>query len=249
MQIFRKNEMTKLSVENSLPTLGLDKLPPLLKAEAFCIYVNAGLPLYFYCDKALNVTQGDLSDIDYEDRSPDPDYPHYVGLITTNHATISIDDFVSTCSVTIDPRTKIDLLVSCFKYKNKDYLVCDETGQFTSQFSVCRNSAYILTEDIAKFKNGPNFTSSSSFKGTVSSDSGLTKALALLIHDMASRQSGAKYRSGKKINASAVKDHILDLATKYEIGDSNIKSLHNKITPILKEHDLLNFTISDTTKK
>ena len=56
--------MTIISVEKSLPMLALDTLPAELKATTFCNYVNAGLPLYFKCDKSLNVTQGDLSHIE-----------------------------------------------------------------------------------------------------------------------------------------------------------------------------------------
>jgi hypothetical protein len=241
--------MTKLSVKASLHTLDLYKLPALHAAEAFCSYVNAGLTLYVNCDKAIDVTQGDLSNIVYEDRGHDPEHPHFCGVITTNHETIAIDDVISTCFVTLDPWTKKDLLVSCFKYKNKDYLVCDETGQFINQFRVCGDSAYLLIKDIANFKKSPSFTPKSTHKGTVNSEAGLTKALALLIHDMASKESGIKYQSGKKINASAVKNHILELATKYEIDDSNIRSLHNKITPMLKEYELLDFKKNSTTKK
>lgn len=241
--------MNKLSVKDSLPELRLNKLPTQHQAEIFCTYVNAGLPLYFKCDKTFNVTEGDLNNIDYINLDPDTDVPDYIGTIMTDNPTTTIDDDVSTCHVIVDPSTKTDLLVSCVKYKNKDYLICDNTGQFTSHVRVCPTSAYLLIKDIAKFKNDPNFTSTSTFKGTVSSDSGLRKALALLIHDMASRQFGVKYRSGEKINASKVKDHILDLATTYGIDDSNIKSLHNKITPMLKEYDLLNFTKPKKNKK
>jgi hypothetical protein len=240
--------MTKLSVENSLPTLGLKNLPPLLKAEAFCRYVNAGLPLYFHCDKALNVTQGNLDNIAYEAAGSYSD-DDCVGVIMTDNNVTSIDDFVSTCSVTVDPCTKIDLLVSCFKYKDKEYLFCDKTGQYASEFRVCRDSAYVLQKDVSNFKKNSIYKQRSTHKGTPSSDSGLTKALALLIHDMASKQSGSKYRCGTKVNASRVKDHILDLATKYKVDDCNIKSLHNLITPILKEHDLLSHSNPRAPKK
>jgi hypothetical protein len=236
--------MTIISVEKSLPMLALDTLPAELKATTFCNYVNAGLPLYFKCDKSLNVTQGDLSHIEYEHRGyhPDDDDYDYVGCITTNHKVTSIDDFVCTSSVTVDPSTKTDLLVSCVKYENKDYLFCDETGQFKIQFRVSRNSAYVLKNDISTFKKGPFFIQKTTHKGSESSESGLKKALALLIHDMASERSGAKYRCGEKINASVVKDHILALATKYEIDDSYLRSLHNNITPMLKHYDLINYS-------
>ena len=232
--------MTRIRLEKILSTLELDELPAQLQAQTFCEYVNSGLPLYFYCDKALNVTQGDLSNIEYEYRGCHPDDADYVGCITTNHKITSIDDFVSTCFVTIDPSTKKDLWVSCLKYENKDYLICDETGQFTRQLCVSRDSAYVLKDDVSNFKKGPFFTHDSTRKRTVASELGLTKALALLIHDMASNRSGAKYRCSEKINASAVKDHILALATKYEIDDSNLRSLNDKITPLLKDHDLIN---------
>jgi|TARA_B110000091_G_C13710840_1_gene430384 hypothetical protein len=241
--------MTKLSVEASLTKLELDELNKHQMTEALCGYINAGLTLYVNCDRSQTVTQGNLSNIEYEDRGHNAEEPHFVGLITTNHENVAVNDIISTCFVTVDQSTKKDLLVSCLKYKNKEYLACDETGQFPIQFRVDNDSAYFLTKDIASFKAGSNFTPKSNYKGTVSSVDGLTKALALLIHDMASGSKGAQYRTGKKVNSSAIKEHILGLAAKYNVNEDHIKSIHNKITPLLTEHALLHINNSTATKK
>jgi hypothetical protein len=66
---------------------------------------------------------------------------------------------------------------------------------------------------------------------------GKTKALALLARELA-QDGPAKFRTGNKVNATAVKDHIISLAKSYEVSTGFLNSLDDVLNRALNDLDL-----------
>ena len=64
----------------------------------------------------------------------------------------------------------------------------------------------------------------------------LQKAIAVLAAEKA--ESSAKFRSGAKVNASAIKTHIISLTKKYGISPKYLASFDDELNKILDHYDL-----------
>ena len=96
----------------------------------------------------------------------------------------------------------------------------------------------LVDVDLVSFdKNQVISCASSNNFSRAKGEQGLLKALALLAREMADK-SGAKFKTGNKVNASAFKEHILSLAKIHGVSDGLLKSLDDKVNSELIELDL-----------
>lgn len=113
-----------------------------------------------------------------------------------------------------------------YSIDDKLFYVTDNEGIWNCDKSLNAEEAYFDKKQIESLS-----------KNRVKSIDGKTKALALLAREMAENGS-PKFRTGNKVNATAIKDHILFLAKKYDVPDGYLKSLDDVLNQALNELDL-----------
>ena len=132
--------------------------------------------------------------------------------------------------------------VFSFMQSELEYYSVDETSMFVESCSVNEGAFYILREDLLEFIDAAEkdivLKSFKEKKTTGSKEAqNLLKAIALLSVSAAS--SSSKYRVGNSVNASAFKNHIVDLAEEYGIEKKEgLNSLDDKINKMLNVLDL-----------
>lgn len=111
-------------------------------------------------------------------------------------------------------------------FKDKSYYVTDDEGIWNREKHLVPNEVFFDRKQIESLSK----TRSKNIDGKM-------KALALLAREMA--EDGArKYRTGNKVNAAAIKEHIITLAKKYDVSSGYLKSLDDTINQSLIELEL-----------
>jgi hypothetical protein len=122
-----------------------------------------------------------------------------------------------------------------------------DTPKFAIQEYSFNDELFFVTDDEGIWNHDKKLDSSEVFfdkkqieslsKKRAKSIDGKTKALALLARELA--QSGSsKFRTGNKVNATAVKDHIISLAKKYEVSTGFLNGLDDVLSRALNELEL-----------
>lgn len=119
--------------------------------------------------------------------------------------------------------------------QNRTYYASDESGMFAKTFRVSSDDFYFKADEVSIYAD---YFSTNQTKKSVSpkGEPGLRKAIALLAHDMAKNK--ARFRTGNKVNASQLKEHIINLAIQHDISRGYLNSLDDKIRSCLNDFDL-----------
>lgn len=127
------------------------------------------------------------------------------------------------------------LITSKFLFEDNLYHCCDDLGMWVENISIRTDEVYCMSQEFNDFCTLLKRQERINLR-EVGKDPGLTKALALLSREKA--DSSPKFRSGKKVNASAIKRHIIDLAEKYDVSDSHLKKIDDIISNALSDLDI-----------
>ena len=107
-----------------------------------------------------------------------------------------------------------------------------ETSKYDFIHLSCED-IYIFKSELIKFKADIEGNSLAPPKNTISND---MKALALIARDLADKKTS--FRIGNKVNASAFKNHVLELANKYKVSDNGLKTIDDRINKALDKFEL-----------
>jgi hypothetical protein len=130
--------------------------------------------------------------------------------------------------------------VSRFSQNGTDYSIPDKSGAKLLDISLDYDKFYIDKDELLNFKEemdrGNRTSKPVKSQHTLGSSSADITALALLARDMAEREDG--YSHGNKVNSSAFKNHIVNLANAYGVSKHGLNSLDDRINKVLKFLDL-----------
>lgn len=180
-----------------------------------------GMSLYF---------DGSLEPVTDADHECEPIYSTNLGeenvlvdLLIANGVVSSISGQIQLCSPHFIKRNgRYEIITSKFVCSGKEYYSCDEAGMVVQHLGFDLDSVYVLEADLQQLVKADK---------PMGGEPGLRKALALLAQEKA--QSCSKFRTGDKVNASAFKDHVIQLADKYGLTSGYLKTLDDKLNSIL----------------
>jgi len=124
------------------------------------------------------------------------------------------------------------IYVSSFSIKGKSYNIVNHGGSEYSDISLPIASISIRKADLLAFEKGINTTDKPEKTSKSTQFTGRDKALALLALEMAINS--PKFHTGKKVNASQVKNHILKLAR------AHLKDNDNPLKGLISMDDIIN---------
>ncbi len=134
-------------------------------------------------------------------------------------------------------------LLSVYSFYHNDtlYYVPHQSGAALTVIDLVLDVFYCDRDDFGKFVNAMETGNKQTVPPTSAQQTKLLcdnelKALALLAKEKASKS--ARFKNGDKVNASAFKDHIVNLAEKNNISTHGLKKLDDKISKAQKKHDL-----------
>ncbi len=135
-----------------------------------------------------------------------------------------------------------NVVITRFLKNGSTYLIPNETEEYTGEQVIKYSDLYIKREHLVKYNNyfsQVKILERATKQATLEADGSsknLLKALALLAREKA--ENGEGYKKGQKVNAKAFKDRIIYLARKYDISTNGLKSIADKINPVLIELDI-----------
>jgi hypothetical protein len=212
-----------VSVDYVIKKLGLQDSPEQIALEKICELVsNDNIDLYFN-----EPTYGTDCTHEIELQFDDDGTP--MGALIGNgysfhHNDQRLKQSLSLCLSSISPSPSF--AVQQYLYDDKKYYVTDNEGTWAQDKHLKPQNVFFNKEQVNSIaKNNSNKIDS------------VTKALALIARDIAETK-GGKFKSGNKVNAKSFKDHVIELANKYEISDSYLSSLDDKLNKALNALDL-----------
>jgi len=133
----------------------------------------------------------------------------------------------------------LKIYVSSFRIESKSYNIVNSAGSKYCDISVPISAVIIHKADLLAFEVSITNTDKSKQNNNRTQFTGKDKALALLALDMAIKS--PKYCTKQKVNGSAIKEHIIDLAGKH-LGDidssQGLKSIDDTIKKALNHYDI-----------
>jgi len=225
----------KVNLELAIVALNLKELPLALALNTIISYSNSEWLNIFFNNETEGLPQNSYFGNIYNDNDEVIDWVQ----IDSN----LIKEFQSSVPKKV---------VTAQHYKGKDYISIhswevahevffsvDTTSQQQFSVDLPLSDAYILRDDINRFKSGSTLNVPSLPTTSVSSE---MKALALLARELADEKT--KFQNGKKVNASSFKNHLISLAEKYNVSKKGLKSIDDKLNPALIHLDLNNINKS-----
>jgi hypothetical protein len=213
---------TFVSTDWALKKLGFDEMPMKLAFESVVNLVLLNeIDLYF--EKSIRGTDATVElEMQYQLDGV------FLGAFIGNGYSYQHDDMklATVLSVSHRHNTPPKFAIQQYSIDDKPFYVTDDEGIWNREKHLSADEVYFKKKQIESLS-----------KDRVKSIDGKTKALALLAREMAENGS-AKFRTGNKVNATAIKDHILLLAKEYDVPNGYLKSLDDVLNQALNELDL-----------
>ncbi|MFT6907460.1 MAG: hypothetical protein ACJAS1_004141 [Oleiphilaceae bacterium] len=210
-----------VSIDWTLEKLGFDEMPKKMAFESVADLVSSNeIDLYF--DKSIQGTdQSAKLEMQYEENGD------FLGALIGNgysyqHVGVKLATALCVCSQFDAP----SFAIQEYSYNDELFFVTDDEGIWNCDKNLDSSEVFFDKKQIESLS-----------KKRAKSIDGKTKALALLARELA--QSGSsKFRTGNKVNATAVKDHIISLAKKYEVSTGFLNGLDDVLSRALNELEL-----------
>jgi len=231
--------MNILSFEAALEFLGLSRAPVQIAHRAIFEQVNAGnLKIYV---EAIKSTVCEATDEPEELKNDKGEVESY--LLGFSEPTYLMEECTikSVSWAEYDKEITICVL-QVFDSKGKKFYCCDESAMFFEYARISSREFYFKESELKNLitQDGSFVSFSNQSKTQLTGSKALPKALALLAREMA--ENHASFRDGNKVNASAFKRHIINLAEKYIDNEkdsaSYLKSINSILTNTLDELDI-----------
>ena len=215
------NEKNFVSIDWTLKKLGIDEMPKKLAFKSVADLVSSKeIDLYF--DKSIQGTDKSVElEMQYEASGA------FLGALIGNgysyqHDGVKLATVLCISSLFDTPKFAIQE----YSFNDESFYVTDNEGIWNRVMHLDANEVFFDKKQIESLS-----------KNRAKNIDGKTKALALLAREMAENGS-PKFRTGDKVNATAIKDHIISLAKKYDVSTGYLKSLDDVLNQVLKELEL-----------
>ncbi len=236
----------KIHIKTLINELGLAALPLSEALPALLDYSEKdGLDLYF--DEAVLSKESDTK--------PSPAHVHDEDFCLTagNLSTVSGSKCIGELGYELrNDGSFANFHISSFSQKGSHYYVVMGNRGEDAHITIDYNELYVTRDDYFNFltrmkrdgsmKQEATLGSSTEAPGQPSAQyqskesSAEMKALALLAREMARKSE--RFKTGEKVNASAFKEHLLQLAEDYDVSKLGLKTIDDKINKALSKLDI-----------
>jgi len=233
----------KVSMELAISEFGMDKLSVIVALKTLLMYsLDYDLPIYFDTQITgvdVNTHIGNDYDENYD----------FIGIsVASTDSLLEIDgakkieraSVFSRANSFISGDENIYISIQMFSKDGMIYKSTSDSGDKLLETTISYERLYFDNGEFSAFKK----VMESPDKQTVQSKDtllhGEVKALALIARDMAEKSN--KYKTGNKVNSSAIKNHLIDLAKTYKIPESGLKTLDDKLSKALDKFDIKEIT-------
>lgn len=228
-------------MELAIAEFEMEKLNKMLAVRTLLMYsFDFNLPLYFI-NQTIGIEEGIHIGEEFDNNGD------FVGMSIANAEDLKevygakrverAYVFSRSSSSTSDEES-IYVSIRMFSKDDVIYNIADEGGDKFLDIDVKYEELYFNKEELNAFKKAMESTDKQTTQPQYKdiSLSGEMKALALVAREMADQSD--KYKTGNRVNSSAVQSHIIQLATEHEISTSGLRSLDDKLNKALDHHDL-----------
>ena len=229
------NPQNKLSINSVIDKLELSDTPRAIAYSAIAGWANSDDGLRIYFDGSVTCTTADIEPEEILDpNSIDP--PILQGLLVASGKPQNMGGTMRLLNITFsEANSSTDILFDRFSIEKDLFYCTDEAAMWVKPVRLSLSNIYCQKDEVEDFYN--KLVQHKYFKPLPKGkELGIRKALALLARDKA--ESSAAYRVGNKVNARQFKAHIIDLAKKYGLDESYLKSIEDRINETLHELDL-----------
>lgn len=212
-----------VSILYAIKKLGLQDEPEKIALQKICEFIsNEDIDLYF--DEATYGTDCE-QDIEVQ-------FDHegnYMGDLIANGYSYLHNHTLYKKSLSLylySKSTPPRFAIQQYLLNEKKFYVTDNEGTWAREKHLKPENVFFIKEQI-----------NSAAKHNSNSIDGVTKALALIARDMAETK-GGKFKKGNNVNANSFKDHVIQLAKKYDTSQGYLSSLDDKLNKALNELEL-----------
>jgi len=227
----------KISIEAVVNKLGQKDSPRSMSMQfvSFLAQKDDGLRIYYDADILGTEALSDLEPI--FTRPANNEEPELDKLLIGN-GTSAVMAGTKRLSQVFFPKIDGDyvLAINRFSIDGVEYYSCEETGMFLRHEYISLDDAYCLSKEVDEVCNRIDTRGLPPSNKLTRTEPGLRKAVALLAREKADESQ--TFRIGRKVNARALKNHILTLAKEHFLNDAYLKSIDDKLNEILDEFDL-----------
>lgn len=229
-------DTNKISIESAIKELHFSDSPKAFALSYIELLANQEEGLRIYFDGNIRGTE-----VLYE---PEPTYTYPAGneepeidkVLIANGDSAEIPGPKWLKSLNVLNKEGVYLLAtSRFIIDGTEYFCCDETGMYLENKLINLDSVYCISAEVEKLRSNLSMNRLNSSKPQ-GNEPGVRKALALLAREKA--EASAKFKTGDKVNARAMKDHLIALAKTHLISDSGLRKIDDKLNQSLQEYDL-----------